>query len=262
MTILLSNRQVASVNVTYDGDVLVSTEGNATVDVNLIATLRDDQGNVLDIDDELVTFSLEADGVGAIGVSAFSDGGVAHAVEPLEPGVYAVEVTLASYDATASAELLIYNPRGGFVTGGGWILPKDDGANTHPNARFNFGFNARYIRGRPRGHIMFRSSDGYIDLRSTSIELLVVAGGRVAHFMGWASVNGRKGCWFLATAVDNGKPGGGVDALTIDIWAPGAAPEDEPTETADGILRGGNVTVHKKARPVPHAAPRKKGWRR
>jgi len=260
VTILLSNREVASVTVTYDGDLLASTGGNPTVDVNLVATLRDDEGDVLDIDDELVTFSLEADGVGAIGVSAFSDGGVAHAVEPLEPGIYAVEVTLASHDATASAELVVYNPHGGFVTGGGWMVPEDDGWNTCPDARFNFGFNVKYINGQPRGHIRFRSSDGYIDLRSTSIELLVVSGGKVAHFMGWASVNGEKGYWFLATAVDNSKPGRGVDAFTIDIWAPGVAPEDEPTETVGGTLRGGNVTVHEKPRPVPHATSRKKGW--
>jgi hypothetical protein len=263
VTILLSDRQVDSVTVTYDGDELVSTEGNPTAEVNLVATLRDDEGNVLDIDNELVTFYLEAEGVGTIDVSALSSGGVAHAVEPLEPGIYAVRVTLASYDATASAELVVYNPRGGFVTGGGWMVPEDDSWNTYPGARFNFGFNAKYIRGRPTGNIRFRSSDGYIDLKSTSIELLVIAGGKVAHFMGWASVNGEDGYWFVATAVDNGQPGRRTDLFNIDIWALGVALEDEPTETAGGILRGGNIKVHrKKARHIPARASGRWGWRR
>jgi hypothetical protein len=252
VTALLSARVVVvtSVNasVTYDGDVLVSTECEPTADVNLIATLWDEGDNVLEIDDALVTFTLEADGVGTVVVSALTEGGVAHAVEPLEPGVYTVEVTLESFDATASAQLIVYNPCGGFVTGGGWILPEDDGFNTWPDVRANFGFNAKYKMGEPRGNILFRYTDRHIKLKSKSIEQLVIAGGSVAHFMGWARVNRENGYWFCAKAVDNGQPGSGVDTFEIDIWAPGVLPEEEPTETVGGVLRGGNIKVHTKGR--------------
>jgi hypothetical protein len=252
VTVLLSDRDIVVTSVvasvTYDGDVLVSTEGDPTADVNLIATLWDEEDNVLEIDDELVTFTLEADGVGTVYVDALTVGGVAHAVEPLEPGVYAVEVTLESFDATASAQLIVYNPRGGFVTGGGWILPEDDGSNTWPDVRANFGFNAKYRRGEPRGHIRFRYTDGYIKLKSTSIEQVVVAGGAVAHFMGWARVNRENGYWFCVKAVDNGQPGTGVDTFEIDIWAPEDSLEDEPTESVGGILCGGNIKVHTRGR--------------
>ena len=248
VTVLLSDRGVVitsvSASVTYDGDVLVSTEGDPTADVNLVATLWDEEDNLLEIDDELVTFTLEADGVGTVLVTALTVGGVAHAVEPLEPGVYAVEVTLESFDATASAQLIVYNPRGGFVTGGGWILPEDDGFNTWPDVRANFGFNAKYKRGEARGKIRFKYTDRHIKLKSTSIEQLVIAGGLVAHFMGRARVNRENGYWFCVKAVDNGQPGSGVDTFEIDIWAPGVPPEEEPTETVGGILRGGNIKVH------------------
>jgi len=250
--ILLSDRGVVitsvDASVTYDGDELVSTECEPTADVNLVATLWDEEDNLLEIEDELVTFTLEADGVGTVVVTALTVGGVAHAVEPLEPGVYAVEVTLESFEATASAKLIVYNPCGGFVTGGGWILPEDDGFNTWPDVRANFGFNAKYKRGEPRGNILFRYTDRYIRLKSKSIEQLVVAGGSVAHFMGWARVNRENGYWFCAKVVDNGQPGSGVDTFEIDIWAPGVPPEEEPTETVGGILQGGNIKVHTNGR--------------
>jgi len=245
ITILLSNRQVAPASVTYDGDTLVSTEGASTAEVNLIAALRDDEDNVLDINDEVITFSLVADGVSPVTESALSDGGVAHAVVALEPGVYSIEVTLASFDLTASAELVVYNPSGGFVTGGGTILPANDGSNTHPNVRANFGFNAKYRRGVPIGQAEFRSLAGRIDLKSTSIELLVISAGRIAHFWGWASVNRQRGYWFSVTAVDNGEPGVRTDTFEIQVCAPGTDPAvDEPTETSCGVLRGGNIQVH------------------
>jgi alpha-tubulin suppressor-like RCC1 family protein len=232
------------VAVTYDGDAVLSTQGQPTVDANLVATLRDDENNVLYIDGEEVTFTLTADGVQDIVVTALSMDGVAHALWTLEPAVYSIEITLASSDLKGYGILVVYNPDGGHATGGGWIVPEDNGLNTHPNVRANFGFNAKYKEGEPTGHIQFRYSDGYINLNSTSIEQMVITGGRIVQFRGWARVNGEEGNWFFAKGIDDGDPGVDTDSFEIKTWAPGADPEGDPTERAAGLLQGGNIVVH------------------
>jgi len=240
--------------VTYEGDLLLSTGGAPTVSANLIAMLRDDAGNLPDIDGEEVTFTLVAEGLGTIEETAYSVNGLASAVMPLEPAIYMITVTLGCSDLTASAILVVYNPEGGFATGGGWILPPSDGLNTHPDVRGNFGFNARYKKGDPTGHIEFRYSDGLVDLKSTSIEQLVITGGKIAQFKGFASVNGEEGNWFFAKAIDNGEPGIYSDTFLIKIWYPGyntdsdedaePSPDADPDEIAGGVLQGGNIVVH------------------
>ena len=94
------------------------------------------------------------------------------------------------------------------------------------------------------GHVEFRYTDGYIDLKSMSIEQLVITGGTIAQIKGWAEVNGEEGNWFFVKAIDNGEPGVGVDTFEIKVWAPGVDPEGDPTERASGVLQGGNVRVH------------------
>ena len=260
ITILLSDRQPACASVTYAGDELVSTEGNPEAEVHLIAILCDAEENLLEVDGEEVTFTLTANGTGGVSISALSDGGVAHAVEMLEPGTYAIEITLENSDATASAQLVVYNPQAGFVTGGGWIAC-DDSVDRRRPARISFGFNARYRRGQPQGHLQVCYWDRSIRLSSTSIELLIISDNGTAQFAGQARVNGERGYWFSVTAADNGKRGRGVDTFAIDIWAPGQSPDDAPAESASGTLRGGNIQLHlrKPGLPTEPCGRKKKG---
>ena len=144
-----------------------------------------------------VTFTLTAEGIGTIAATALSHNGVASATEALAPGIYMIDVTVANSTVTAEAVLVLYNPEGGFATGGGWIVPDDDGLNTRPNVRANFGFNAKYKQELPTGHVEFRYSDGHVDLKSSSIEQLVITGGKIVQFKGWASVNRVDGHWFF-----------------------------------------------------------------
>lgn len=146
--------------------------------------------------------------------------------------------------ATTHAVLTVYNPEGGFATGGGWIVPEDDGLNTHPDVRANFGFVAKYKQDAASGHIEFRYKDNHLNLKSTSIEQLVITGGRIAQFKGWARVNGEEDNWFFVKAIDNGEPGVGADTFEIKVWAPEVDPEGDPTEKAGGVLQGGNIRVH------------------
>jgi len=231
--------------VTYDGDTLLSTAGNPTVDANLIVSLRDIGDNVLDIDNAKITCTLTAEGIGTIVAYAISQDGLAQMNIALETAIYEIQMTLDCSDIVSKAIIVIYNPEGGFATGGGWIVPETDGLNTYPNVRANFGFNAKYKQDDPTGHIEFRYTDGYIDLKSTSIEQLVITGGKIAQFKGWASVNGEAGHWFFVKAIDNGEPGTN-DTFEIKIWNPGSNIDGDYDELAGGVLQGGNILVHAK----------------
>ena len=232
--------------VTYDGDTLLSTMGSSTTEATLVVTLRDGTGAVVPTSGMAVRFSLSAEGVSSFDVTATSDAGQASAVVVLEPAIYTVAVSLGAGLPATTAFLVVYNPDGGFATGGGWIMPPSDGLNTYPNVRANFGFNAKYKQNLPTGNIEFRYSDGYIDMKSSSITQLVITGGKIAQFKGWASVNGVQGHWFFVKAIDNGEPGKNIDTFEIKIWAPGKDPATEnPTERAGGVLQGGNIVVHK-----------------
>ena len=131
-----------------------------------------------------------------------------------------------------------------FATGGGWILPEDDGLNTHPDRRANFGLSVRLKKGLPTGTMKFFSPQSQIHLMSTSIERLVISAGRIAQFNGWARVNGQEGNWFFVEAIDNGEPGAGVDRFEIKIWSPVDDTDGDPTVRAGGVLQGGNIAVH------------------
>lgn len=234
-------------SITYDGDVLLSTGGYATVLANLEATLWDNAGYVLGVDGEEVTFRLNAAGVDEFFLYASTENGVASVLDvELAPAIYEIEITIASAPVTATAYLVVYNPEGGFATGGGWILPEDDGFNTYLNVRANFGFNARYKQDVAKGNVEFRFADGYIDLKSDTVEQLVITGGKIAQFRGWATVNGEAGNWYFVKAIDNGTPGVGNDTFEIKVWAPGVDSDGDPTEWVGGLLQGGNIVVHQK----------------
>jgi hypothetical protein len=134
--------------------------------------------------------------------------------------------------AQTYAELIVYNPLGGFVTGGGWL----------EGTRCNFGFNTKYKNGAPAGNFEFQNKD--VNLKSTSIEQLVITAGKIAQFSGWAAVNGEAGNWFAVKAIDNGEPGNSSDTLEIRLWPSHAGQGSEPVKVAEGILGGGNISVH------------------
>ena len=185
-----------------------------------------------------------------------------------EAGVYEVTVEVTDDDsgvgnATATSFIVIYDPSGGFVTGGGWI-DSPSGAYTpdNPNdpdfsGKANFGFVAKYKKGAdvPDGNTQFQFKAGDLNFHSSSYQWLVVAGAR-AQFKGEGTINGAGNYGFMLTAIDgqiNG--GGGADKFRIKIWdmdngdAPiydnlvgGGADDADPTTT----LGGGRIVIHNK----------------
>lgn len=135
--------------------------------------------------------------------------------------------------------VVVYDPEPS-VKGAGWIpLAAKKG---------HFQISAEYPQNGlvPTGKVQFKSPG--VDLRSRSIDLLVVSG-PTAWLSGEGTLDGRTSCQFLIALTDGQAPGGGgVDRLRIRIWSGGreifdnepGTPEEAPPVTA---LGGGTIQV-------------------
>jgi hypothetical protein len=181
------------------------------------------------------------------------------------PGVYVV--TLAVTDACGSvgvastingvtAMVVIYDPNGAYVTGGGWFN-SPAGAYTSDLSladKANFGFVSKYQKGAtiPTGETEFQFQVANFNFHSTSYEWLVVSAAR-AQYKGSGTVNGSGNYGFLLTAVDGQVTGGGgVDKFRIKIWniANGGVVYDNQIGAPDSTdpntaLGGGSIVIHK-----------------
>ena len=213
------------------------------------------------VNDELYTCTANyGDGTGnqAGSVAGVSCTGPGHTYA--SPGVYTVSVAVTDKDgATGSTQatqfIVVYDPSGGFVTGGGWI---DSPANACQDfcggavGKANFGFVSKYKKGAtvPTGQTEFNFKAGGLNFHSSSYDWLVIAGAK-AMYKGTGTINGTGSYTFQLNAIDGQViGGGGVDKFRIKIKDAGgviydnqplAGDNDDPT-TAIG---GGSIKIHK-----------------
>jgi hypothetical protein len=175
-------------------------------------------------------------------------------------GVYTVRLTLADSDGSSSQAsfeyVVVYDPNGGFVTGGGWINSPAGAYTPDPalTGKANFGFVSKYQNGAnvPAGNTQFNFKVANFNFQSTSYQWLIVAGAK-AQFKGSGTINGSGDYDFMLTAIDgqvNG--GGGVDKFRIKIWdrASGGIVYDNQlgasdTDTPTTAIGGGSIVIHK-----------------
>ncbi|HEX6130342.1 MAG TPA: PKD domain-containing protein, partial [Actinomycetota bacterium] len=209
------------------------------------------------------TATWKLDGAPAAGTvtEAGGSGTVSLVTSFSTPGIYSVELEVTDDDGgvgTAAtvdglpAFVVVYDPSGGFVTGGGWILSPAGAYAASPTAsgKATFGFVAKYKPGAnvPDGNTEFRFQGGGFDFRSTSYDWLVVAGSK-AQYRGEGTVNGAAGYGFLLTAYD-----GSPDRLRLKVWdASDAVVYDNRRGASDDVdgadpqaLGGGSIVVHRK----------------
>ena len=162
-----------------------------------------------------------------------------------EAGVYTVQVTVtddAGDSDTETALVVVYDPNGGFVTGGGWFDSEPGAYAADPTlaGKANFGFVSKYKKGAtvPTGNTQFQFKAGDLDFRSSEYEWLVVTGSDVARFKGSGTINGAGDYKFMIWAGD-----GNPDTVQIKIWSDTGVVYDNGRSQP---ISGGNVTVHQK----------------
>lgn len=175
-----------------------------------------------------------------------------------DAGVYTIGLqVLDSFGAVAESQsefVAVYDPEGGFVTGGGWI-ESPEGAYAPDATGFgkaNFGLVAKYKHGRsePEGNAQFHFNNGNLDFKSTEYHWLVVVGSS-AQLKGEGTVNNEGNFEFLITAID-GTETGYEDQFRIQIWDtadPGVAIYDNlrgvgQASIVGADLGGGSILIH------------------
>ena len=235
----------------------VNDQASFSVDVEF----SDPAGTV----DELYTceFDLDYDGVTFtvdVTVGNVSSTTCSTPLDYTEPGVYTVKASVIDKDsgagmATTEDFIVIYDPNGGFVTGGGWIDSPADACADFCNGatgKANFGFASKYKKGAsvPTGQTQFQFKAGDLNFHSSSYDWLVIAGAK-AMYKGTGMINGTGSYSFQINAIDGQVNGGGdVDKFRIKIKEaggsviydnqPGAADNNYPT----AALGGGSIKIH------------------
>jgi hypothetical protein len=165
------------------------------------------------------------------------------------PGIYTVTIVVSDGFSGDSKELeyiVVYDPYGGFVTGGGWITSPVGAYLADPSltGKANFGFVSKYKKGAdvPTGQTEFQFRVADLNFHSSSYEWLVVTGSDYAKFKGSGTINGGDDYKFMLWAGDSNQ-----DTFRIRIWTEDEATGAETDVYDNGFdqeIGGGSIVIH------------------
>lgn len=175
-------------------------------------------------------------------------------------GVFDLTLTVDDGTNTVSSStmVVVYDPDGGFVTGGGWIYSTAGDCkaaflcDTAASGKANFGFVSKYHKGAniPTGNTEFNFKAAGLHFQSQQYDWLVVnQGGTNAQYKGTGTINGLfapngEPFKFMIWANDNDPSGN--DTFRIKIWYEDNTEIPVYENGSDQDIGGGNIKIHKK----------------
>jgi len=266
----LSHTVLATLDASNASPIVVALAANAApVPIEGVVTASAAFLDLDDADDHIAVWSW-GDGASSAGTLDHDANTATAEHHYAEPGVYTVSVTLTDRDGaglSVSADyryVVVYDPDGGFVTGGGWIDSPEGALAADPTltGKATFGFVAKYKPGRsvPEGSTEFQFKAADLNFKAQGdFEWLTVSGsGHKATFRGTGTINGAGTYGVTVTVIDAANtPSTDVDFFRIKIIDKddgdglvydnqqgtdcGVGDEADPC-TAIG---GGNIKIHK-----------------
>ena len=187
------------------------------------------------------------------------------------PGLYKVTLTVTDDDSgigtlVSTTYIVVYDPSGAFVTGGGWINSPEGAypSDTTLTGKSSFGFVSKYKKGAtiPTGQTEFHSKVADLIFHSSSYDWLVIANAK-AICKGEGTINGEvrdngEPYKFLLSSIDadiNENDAHSDDKFRMKIYYEdntgevvvydnliyGTEDADQTTE-----LQGGSIVIHKR----------------
>lgn len=176
------------------------------------------------------------------------------------PGIYTMSATVSDEDGGTSAPaqyqyVLVYDPAGSFVTGGGWLAAPANACPTLCNARdaskAHFTVEAKFSSDgaqAPHGAITFwLQGKKSLDVRTSSLTMMIAWDNHV-QLWGPATMNGTPNYTIRLSGLDQSKD----DLLRIELFDPTGARvyDTQWGASRDAVpatpVQGGQLTVHGK----------------
>jgi Tol biopolymer transport system component len=222
--------------LTYTGDTITEVGSSTALSCSIS---QEDDGYPGDITlSGPVTFTLTTqEGFSETYTADVNSSGIATMDIELSVGLYSVVASIDSdyyiSDESSEETLAVYDPRGPFITGGGWFIPggKED--------KVNFGFEVKYKKdGTLKGNLKVTDHNTGTDYNTVGFNYMVVVGSK-AYISGNLSIDGEGSYPFTAVIEGSGSPGSGSDRFSIDFEV------DGEHIVFDEIIGSGSIVIHK-----------------
>ncbi len=144
--------------------------------------------------------------------------------------------------------VVVYDPTGGFVTGGGWIHPDDGSVYPGMDAadKVSLGFNVKYLPNstNPQGKLNVQLGDMHV--HSDAINWLVITIENESHFSGTATIDNGTELFPFRVNLFDGDADVLPDRFELLVFAPGADPYyEDPLYRVTGDVQQGQVKIQR-----------------